>query len=280
MPSNLTIGKTEIDFLREKIMSRYSSLVGYDLQQFEKSLTGTISIYERIDEVMADYLEEESNIRRYMSFLKDSPLKLQLRKWAESTDQERKRYLRDWRGHLSGSVLRKLLFYGRTESSQTYKEGVINALYCYVHQDRQEFLSTNPAAVHAPRKGTISVHDLALPREPAQGGDLDKTQPPYSQERAFILRRLTENNSIDVNRQPLVFDGEIQYLNRANIDPENMTITSKAQAEVRFEDGQWWLEDKSVLRTTFIQVNKRTKIAKGDIIVMGNRRFLFDEPEG
>jgi hypothetical protein len=277
MASNLTIGKTEIDFLREKIMATYSSLVGYDIQQFEKSLTGTIGIYERIDEVIADYLEEESNIRRYMSSLKDSALKLQLRKWAESGDQERKRYLRDWRGYLSGSVLRKLLFYGRTEPIQTYKEGVINALYCYVHQDRQEFLSSNPKALQDLKKGgTIAFTAPVL--QPMPSSDVDKTQPIYTNEKTFILRRLTENNSIDVNRQPLVFDGDEQLLNRANLDPDNMTITSKAQAEVRFEDGQWWLEDKSVLRTTFIQVNKKIRISKGDIIVMGNRRFLFDEP--
>ena len=277
MPSNLTIGKTEIEFLREKIMSRYSSLVGYDLEQFEKSLTGTISIYERIDEVIADYLEEESNVRRYMSFLKDSALKLQLRKWAESSDQERRKFLRDWRNHLSASVLRKLLFYGRTENTQTYKEGVINALYCYVHQDRQEFLTSNPKALQDLKKGgTIPFTAAVL--QPMASGDVDKTQPIYTNEKTFILRRLTENNSIDVNRQPLVFDGDDQLLNRGNLDPENMTITSKAQAEVRFEDGQWWLEDKSVLRTTFIQVNKKIRISKGDIIVMGNRRYLFDEP--
>jgi|SRR5579859_6833481 len=272
MSSNLTIGKQEIHFLRDKIMTRYASLVGYDVRQFERGLTGTISIYEKIEEVVGDYLEDESNVKRYMVFLKDSPLKLQLRKWAESGDVERKRYLRDWRSFLSASVLRKLLFYGRTESSQAYKEGVITAFYLYAHQDRQDFLQENPVPVAPERGGTIPP--VRPPAEPEHGS----TMPVFTQEKVFLLRRLQENNSIDPNRPTLVFDGESHVLNRGNVDPENLTITSKAQAEIVFVDGEWWLEDKSVMRTTFIQVNKRTKIAKGDIIVLGNRRFLFDEP--
>ncbi|HLZ86140.1 MAG TPA: FHA domain-containing protein, partial [Puia sp.] len=269
MSSNLTIGKQEIHFLRDKIMTRYASLVGYDVRQFERGLTGTISIYEKIEEVVGDYLEDESNVKRYMVFLKDSPLKLQLRKWAESGDVERKRYLRDWRSFLSASVLRKLLFYGRTESSQAYKEGVITAFYLYAHQDRQDFLQENPVPVAPERGGTIPP--VRPPAEPEHGS----TMPVFTQEKVFLLRRLQENNSIDPNRPTLVFDGESHVLNRGNVDPENLTITSKAQAEIVFVDGEWWLEDKSVMRTTFIQVNKRTKIAKGDIIVLGNRRFLF-----
>ena len=271
MSSNLTIGKQEIVFLREKILSRYASLVGYDVRQFEKGLTGTISIYEKIEEVVGDYLEDESNVRRYMAFLKDSPLKLQLRKWAESGDVERKRYLRDWRSYLSASVLRKLLFYGRTEASQAYKEGVITAFYLYAHADRQEFLQENPVKAVPEKGGTVRPRLLSE-------GEHGNTVPVYTQEKVFVLRRLLENNSIDPNRPSLVFDGESHVLNRGNVDAENLTITSKAQAEIVNVDGEWYIEDKSILRTTFIQVSKRMKIRKGDIIVLGNRRFLFDEP--
>jgi hypothetical protein len=269
MSSNLTIGKQEINFLRDKILTKYASLVGYEVRQFEKGLTGTISIYEKIEEVVGDYLEDESNVKRYMAFLKDSPMKLQLRKWAESGDAERKRYLRDWRSFLSASVLRKFLFYGRTEQSQAYKEGVITAFYLYAHQDRQEFLQENPIPLVADKAGTIR------PQAPGEHGN---TMPVFSPEKAFVLRRLNENNAIDPLRPTLIFEGEAHVLNRANVDPDNLTITSKAQAEIVNVNGEWYLEDRSVLRTTFIQVNKRTKIAKGDIIVLGNRRFLFEDP--
>ena len=273
MSSNLTIGKQEIDFLREKILARYVSLVGYDVWQFEKGLTGTISIYEKIEEVVGDYIEDESNVKRYMAFLKESPLKLQLRKWAESNDAERRRYLRDWRNFLSASVLRKLLFYGRTESSQAYKEGVITAFYLYAHQDRQEFLQQNPLPRVVEKAGTIPPSKAKL------DGEHGNTLNVFATEKGFLLRRLTENNAIDPNRPTLVFDGDSHVLNRGNVDPDNMTITSKAQAEIVNIDGEWYLEDKSVMRTTFIQVSNRTKIAMGDIIVLGNRRFLFDDPE-
>jgi hypothetical protein len=77
-----------------------------------------------------------------------------------------------------------------------------------------------------------------------------------------------------VSRKFSFIDEEVK-LNRENIEPSNKTITSKTQAELSFENGKWYLLDKSEQQTTFIQVNKRTEITSGDIILMGDRKMIF-----
>ncbi|MBQ8938913.1 MAG: zinc ribbon domain-containing protein [Paludibacteraceae bacterium] len=69
--------------------------------------------------------------------------------------------------------------------------------------------------------------------------------------------------------------GDAHELNRANLDPENQTITSKVQACLTYEHGQWFIEDRSAQHTTFIHVDKKTALKDGDIILMGNRQFVF-----
>ncbi len=79
----------------------------------------------------------------------------------------------------------------------------------------------------------------------------------------------------DVNYNPITYSGETIILNRANTDENNNSITSREQAILTCEDGEWYIENKSDLRTTFIRVNGRVKLTTGDIIVLGNREFEF-----
>ena len=74
----------------------------------------------------------------------------------------------------------------------------------------------------------------------------------------------------------LNFKGNKVELNRNNLDPQNNTITSKVQAVLEFRDGEWYIENGSALKTTFIRVDEPVKLKKGDIILMGNRKFEFD----
>lgn len=77
------------------------------------------------------------------------------------------------------------------------------------------------------------------------------------------------------NPDSLHLKGDIHELNRANLDPDNQTITSKTQARLTCEDGQWYIEDKSAQHTTFIYAGKKTALKDGDVILMGNRQFAF-----
>lgn len=79
----------------------------------------------------------------------------------------------------------------------------------------------------------------------------------------------------DVNYNPITYSGNTIILNRANTDANNNSITSREQAILTCEDGEWYIENRSDLRTTFIRVNGRVKLTSGDIIVLGNREFEF-----
>ena len=70
--------------------------------------------------------------------------------------------------------------------------------------------------------------------------------------------------------------GDRIILNRANTDPANNTITSGEQAELTFENGAWYICDKSYQKTTYVHASRKMKLEKGDIIILGNRRFEFN----
>ena len=75
----------------------------------------------------------------------------------------------------------------------------------------------------------------------------------------------------------ITYQGEQTVLNRANTEPNNMYITSKQQAVIVNENGKWYIEDKSELQTTYLYVSGKREIHSGDIILLGNRRFIFEE---
>jgi hypothetical protein len=74
----------------------------------------------------------------------------------------------------------------------------------------------------------------------------------------------------------LEFSGEDVELNRENLEENNMTITSKVQASLQNIDGKWYLVDKSQLQTTFKHISAPIELKKGDIVLMGDRKFEFD----
>lgn len=81
------------------------------------------------------------------------------------------------------------------------------------------------------------------------------------------------------HKQPedLIFDGEEVQLNRDNTDKGNMSITSHLQAVVSRKDNKWYIEDKSEQKTTFVQASTPHELHDGDIILLGNRLFIFHE---
>lgn len=70
---------------------------------------------------------------------------------------------------------------------------------------------------------------------------------------------------------------ETTILNRAILAPDNNTITSKAQAELVFRDGRWYVKDMSEHQSTFIRREGEVELKDGDIIVFGNQRFKFNQ---
>lgn len=54
------------------------------------------------------------------------------------------------------------------------------------------------------------------------------------------------------------------------------SVAEDVQAAFEFENGQWSVSDRSGKNTTFVCASHRIALEKGDIIVIGNRRYIFE----
>lgn len=268
--ANLTIYQPEILFLRAQILTRYCDTFGYEFDSYCQRLTGTLKHYEHICEVMQEEVNQYEKLRRYLALIQNKALQNSLKKQIGATEAEQKLFLRKHINSVSGSVLRKLIFEGQNETSQGYKDNFIQTCYLYIEKERSEVLVNN--AQIEKQDGTIPPFGYAS--KPSSNG----TVPVFQKASSFSLTPLkSTEDSIAEGKAVMVFKGNKILLNRENLDRNNTTITSKIQAEITLENGEWILKNESKLRTTFIQVNGPTKIKKGDIVVFGNQRFLFED---
>lgn len=93
---------------------------------------------------------------------------------------------------------------------------------------------------------------------------------------SFILSPVKRNGE---RKQPdeIELEGDNVVLNRDNTDPGNLSITSRAQAIITRKDDKWFIEDRSEQKTTFVQASTPHELHEGDIILLGNRLFIFHE---
>ena len=115
-------------------------------------------------------------------------------------------------------------------------------------------------------KKTVNIHQVqqAAPRE---------TEPVYIPYCSLKpLAREGETTGVPAKHE---YENSKVILNRQNTDPGNFSITSQQQALLVFEDGKWYIEDKSAYKTTYIKVTKKTELQNGDIVVLGDREFEF-----
>ena len=115
-------------------------------------------------------------------------------------------------------------------------------------------------------------------QSPSKGSDYKGTVNPYVQQYLnipeFLLHPIARENEKNTPKD-ITLSGDEVTLNRGNLEPNNMTITSKAQAVISNENGKWYIKDESALKTTFVRVNGATELKEGDIILMGDRLFEF-----
>lgn len=93
---------------------------------------------------------------------------------------------------------------------------------------------------------------------------------------SFILSPVKRNGERH-DPAEIELEGEMVPLNRENTDPGNMSITSRTQAIITRKDNQWYIEDKSEQKTTFVQASTPQPLKDGDMILLGNRLFVFHE---
>ena len=116
-------------------------------------------------------------------------------------------------------------------------------------------------------KKTVNIHQVQ------QAPRVRETEPVVVPRCSLKpLARAGETEALPAKRD---FENAKVILNRQNTDPENFSITSQQQALLTFENGKWYIEDKSAYKTTYIRVTKKTELQNGDIVALGDREFEF-----
>ena len=69
--------------------------------------------------------------------------------------------------------------------------------------------------------------------------------------------------------------GDNITLDRTMLDAGNNSISRSGHASIYQKDGKWYLENKTALRTTFIQVNGPMQLSDGDVVLLGDSLFKF-----
>lgn len=110
-------------------------------------------------------------------------------------------------------------------------------------------------------------------RSYARGGTENPWANP-SKDSFCTLKRLSWQSE-QIQYAPVSYSGRTIVLNRRNTDENNNSITSREQAVLTHENGEWFIENRSEQKTTLIRVDRKTKLNDGDIIVLGNRMFEF-----
>ena len=127
------------------------------------------------------------------------------------------------------------------------------------------------------------VPKVSEPKQPTDNkSPYGGTIPPWMQFGASAMSfcRLTPMpiapNDIHLP-QEVELKGEYNELNRGNLEPDNFTISQKVQAIMACKDGKWYIKDQSPYKTTFVLASEEVPLKNGDVILMGNRRFVFSE---
>lgn len=122
-----------------------------------------------------------------------------------------------------------------------------------------------------------------MENQPVQRGDshskynLHQTIRPHhkaEKEGTFTLTPISEENG-EPEGDPISYEGNNVVLDRSNTDPRNHTITSKEQAFISREDGNWTIVDNSEYHTTFVQAKEKIPLSNGTLILLGDQLFEF-----
>jgi len=111
---------------------------------------------------------------------------------------------------------------------------------------------------------------------PFPESSLKKTINPYKQskESACYLKPVPRENELELTTNE--YQGTNILLNRKSLEPGNPTITQKTQAELIFEEGRWYISDRSEHHTTFLQIKEKNPLSDGDVLLIGDRLFIFN----
>lgn len=83
--------------------------------------------------------------------------------------------------------------------------------------------------------------------------------------------------SVDEEKELRKIDiqGDSVSLDRALLDPGNASISRSGHANIYQKDGNWYIENTTAMKTTFIQVHQPMKLSDGDVVLLGDSLFKF-----
>lgn len=119
-------------------------------------------------------------------------------------------------------------------------------------------------------RGTINPFDDSRQTRPEEKPDVAEQPKPR-----FTLTLIIKNADPETV-ETREYEGDTVILKRDNTDPDNRTITTKEQAVLNFEDGQWVIENRNEFGSTLVTANRKIALQAGDVIMLGNRRFRFE----
>jgi uncharacterized Zn finger protein (UPF0148 family) len=73
--------------------------------------------------------------------------------------------------------------------------------------------------------------------------------------------------------------GSSVTLSRDQIDPQDLTISSKEHVRFINENGEWYIENLGSNKAVYIQVQDKVKINQGTLIALGNSKIFRFEPD-
>lgn len=115
-------------------------------------------------------------------------------------------------------------------------------------------------------KKTVDIHQLRTPKVK----EVEPELPPHCS-----LKPVAREDEDATKLMKQEFESAEVVLNRQNTDPENFTITSQQQALLVYENGKWFIEDRSAYKSTYVRASRRIELQDGDVVAMGDREFEF-----
>jgi hypothetical protein len=126
-------------------------------------------------------------------------------------------------------------------------------------------------------KAAPADNTRTVPADPVKPAPVDNTKTVRrvvpETKRGFRLVAVSLHDDSETKSIPLA--GEHVVLNRELLDSQNNSISRSGHASLTFRDGEWWLENLSSLKSTFVQVNGPVRIQPGDSILLGDQLFRF-----
>lgn len=75
---------------------------------------------------------------------------------------------------------------------------------------------------------------------------------------------------------PIVFDALPGVVNRKSCPDFGAAVDAGCQAEISCSEEGWYIEDKSTSKSTYVLASRKIRVEKGDIVILGGRRYVIE----